>query len=196
MSCTMTLVTHVPVSIIRTPTKKVVRRSVTSTVPSVTWLLLPALWQASTTDVAMADRKMRPTSCTCPTANGRALLMLNMIWWTPLLRKTSFTIWPKTGWKKWSCGFDSQLGSNQCMTPGLEGVGRNTEALAVWVTFLPYKAFRYCAESKMSWSLQECMCWLRMQLQLRSGCMDYIAAIHRLLVLSLQKARCLGAGIY
>ena len=25
--------------------------------------------------------------------------------------------------------------------------------------------------------------------------MDYIAAIHRLLVLSLQKARCLGAGI-
>lgn len=87
----------------RIPTRRVVSSSVTSTVPSVTSLFLPALWQASTTEVAMADRKMRPTSCTCPTANGRVLLMLKTIWWTPLLRNTSFTICPRTGWKKWSC---------------------------------------------------------------------------------------------
>ena len=40
---------------------------------------------------------------TWPTAKGRVLLKEKTSWWTPLLRKTSFTIWPRWLSKKESC---------------------------------------------------------------------------------------------
>ena len=40
---------------------------------------------------------------TWPTAKGRVLLKEKTSWWTPLLRKTSFTIWPRWSSKKESC---------------------------------------------------------------------------------------------
>ena len=40
---------------------------------------------------------------TWPTAKGRVLLKENTSWWTPLLRKTSFTNWPRWLSKKESC---------------------------------------------------------------------------------------------
>ena len=65
-----------PVSMIRMPTMRVLSSKVTSTVASTTCFSWPADEQMPTTEEAMADRNMSPTSWTCPTAKGSVDLQL------------------------------------------------------------------------------------------------------------------------
>ena len=49
----------------------------------------PSSVSSATTEDAIPERKMRPASCTWPTANGSVLNMAKQVWWTMLDASTS-----------------------------------------------------------------------------------------------------------
>jgi hypothetical protein len=95
------------------PTIPVAAVTAVNTVANVPSCGQPASPHSATTELAMAERKMRPTSCTCPTAKGSVLRSTNASWWMAEERKTSLTREPIMGRKKGSCGENNSSRSEQ-----------------------------------------------------------------------------------
>lgn len=66
-----TPITHPPTSCVQAPVKKVATLIVSSEVPSAVAASRPASQQMAAMLVAIALKKMRPTSCTWPTAGRK-----------------------------------------------------------------------------------------------------------------------------
>lgn len=88
---------HQPTSISSTPVKQVARVIASRVVVTITRAALSfsassAPGPADTRDatlVDMADRNIKPTSCTCPIAKGSVLKKLMVTWWMAELRKAN-----------------------------------------------------------------------------------------------------------
>ena len=82
-----------PTDVMKTPTRAVLQVRQTRVVEMTSWSGMPSSSAISAISEAIAERKMRPTSCTWPTAKTRLLQRLKTTIWMAELRKISLVSW-------------------------------------------------------------------------------------------------------